>query len=69
MAQDNIAEIVGRAVIDEEFRKLLFSNPQEALKDYTLTDDETDALMKIKEEDLVDFGGKLDKRITKSKIW
>ena len=69
MTEDHVAQIIGRAVTDSKFRKLLFSNPEEALKAYNLTEDEKDALMKVKQEDLEDFGGKLDKRITKSKMW
>lgn len=69
MSEDHVARIIGRAVTDSKFRELLFSDAAEALKEYTLTDDEKEALMQIKQEDLEDFGGKLDKRITKSKMW
>ncbi|OQY26971.1 MAG: hypothetical protein B6243_13505 [Anaerolineaceae bacterium 4572_5.2] len=69
MSEDHVAMIIGRAVTDSAFRKALFANPKEALKEYDLTEDEKDALMQVKQEDLEDFGGKLDKRITKSKMW
>jgi len=69
MSHDNVAMIIGRAVMDPKFRKLLFSDPDAALEEYDLTDEETDALKQIKREDLEDFGGKLDDRITKSKMW
>jgi hypothetical protein len=69
MAEDHVAQIIGRAVTDAAFRELLFSDLEEALKEYVLTAEEKEALMQIKQEDLEEFGGKLDKRITKSKIW
>ena len=69
MSEDHVAIIIGRAVTDSAFREALFANPKEALKEYDLTEDEKDALMQVKQEDLEEFGGKLDKRITKSKMW
>jgi len=65
MSQDTISQIIGRAVTDAEFRKTLFSNPEQALEDYSLTDDEKEALTNLKQEDLEDFSTKLDSRITK----
>lgn len=69
MSEDHVAQIIGRAVTDSQFRDLLFTNPEEVLKEYKLSADEKEALMQIKKEDLEKFGGKLDKRITKSKMW
>ena len=69
MTEDHVSMIVGRAVTDSKFRELLLSNPEEALKDYELTEEEKEALLKIQKEDLEDFSGKLDDRITKSKMW
>jgi len=68
MSQQAVEQIVGRLVTDEKFRKLFFSNPEEALKGYDLTPDERKALLKIKAEDVEGFSGKLDKRITKGKM-
>lgn len=65
MSQDPVSQIIGRAVVDAEFRELLFSNPSQALQGYSLTDDEVDALKNLKQEDLEDFATKLDSRITK----
>jgi len=69
MSEDHVAQIIGRAVTDSAFREELFTNPEAALQSYDLSDDEKQALMQVKKEDLEDFGGKLDKRITKSKMW
>jgi hypothetical protein len=68
MSQQAVEQIVGRLVTDEKFRKLFFSNPEEALKGYDLTPEERKALLKIKAEDVEGFSGKLDKRITKGKM-
>jgi hypothetical protein len=65
MSQDAVSQIIGRAVIDTEFRNLLFSNPDQALEGIDLTDDEIDALKNLRQEDLEDFSTKLDSRITK----
>jgi hypothetical protein len=65
MSQDAVSQIIGRAVIDTEFRNLLFSNPDQALEGHDLTDDEIDALKNLRQEDLEDFSTKLDSRITK----
>lgn len=65
MTQDAIPQIIGRAVTDAEFRTLLFSNPDQALQGYDLSDDEVEALKSLKREDLEDFSTKLDSRITK----
>ncbi len=68
MTQDTVAQIISRAVTDAEFRRLLLSNPDEALQDYDLSGDEIDALTNLEEEDLEDFSTKLDSRITK-RVW
>lgn len=65
MSQDAVSQIIGRAVTDTEFRQLLFSDPEQALQGYDLTDDEKEALEDLKQEDLEDFSTKLDSRITK----
>jgi hypothetical protein len=65
MSQDAVSQIIGRAVTDADFRETLFSNPEQALEDYDLTDDEQEALKNLKQEDLEDFSTKLDSRITK----
>ena len=65
MSQDAVSQIIGRAVTDAEYRQLLFSNPEQALQGYDLTDEEKEALENLEQEDLEDFSTKLDARITK----
>ena len=65
MSQDSVSQIIGRAVTDAEFRKTLFSDPEQAFQGYDLTEDDKEALKNLKQEDLEDFSTKLDSRITK----
>jgi hypothetical protein len=65
VSQDAVSQIIGRAVVDAEFRESLFSNPDQALESYDLTHDEVEALKNLQQEDLEDFSTKLDSRITK----
>jgi hypothetical protein len=69
MAEDHVSIIIGRAVTDSKFRALLLTDPEKALEEYDLTEEEKESLQKIKKDDLEDFSGKLDDRITKSKMW
>ncbi len=65
MSQNAVSQIIGRAVTDADFRETLFSNPEQALQGYDLTEDDKEALKNLKQEDLEDFSTKLDSRITK----
>ena len=69
MPQNAVETIIGRAVTDLQFRDLLFADPKTALAEYTLTDEEREALMKMKQEDVEAFANKLDERITKTRWW
>ena len=40
MSHKDVEQIVSRAVVDEQFRELLFASPNEALAGHDLTDDE-----------------------------
>lgn len=68
MTQQAVESIIGKAVMDGEFREVLFANPDEALADYSLTDEETAALMSVDAETLESFAGALDDRISRSVI-
>jgi hypothetical protein len=47
MTQRELEAVIGRAVIDEEFRLLLFADPNAALAGYELTEKEVVALKKL----------------------
>ena len=47
MSQDGIKQVIGRAVVDAEFKNLLFSNSAEALKGFDLTAEEAAGISKM----------------------
>ena len=63
-----IKQIIEKAIADEAFRKLLFSNPEKALAGYDLTAEEKETLSNLDEGSLDDFAGGLGDRTTKG-IW
>ncbi len=50
MSKENVQTIIGRAILESEYRKLLFSDPGKALEDYELTGEETQALKSLDPE-------------------
>ncbi|MBN1873526.1 MAG: Franean1_4349 family RiPP [Anaerolineae bacterium] len=68
MSKEVVQMVIGRAVTEPAFRKQLFTNPERALKNYDLTQEEIAALKTINAEHLENFVGGLDERISKGKI-
>ncbi|ABY36519.1 MULTISPECIES: Franean1_4349 family RiPP [Chloroflexus] len=66
MSQSAVEQIIGRAVIDAEFREKLIADARAACAGYDLTDEELEALERLDAESLQSFAGKLDPRLTKS---
>jgi hypothetical protein len=66
MSQRELEAVIGRAVLDEAFRHLLFAEPEAALTGYRLSSRERAALRSMDAESLEDWGGKLGKRIRKA---
>lgn len=50
MSAEAVTRIIGRALVDPEYRTLLFDDPPAALAEYTLTAEETTALQNIASE-------------------
>lgn len=65
MSKESVEAIVGKAVLDSQFREALFANPEEVLADYELTEEEVAALRAIDFETMESFAGTLDERISK----
>lgn len=65
MSQEALLEIVERAMKDEPFRNLLFTNPEKALAGYDLSDEERELLSNLNEDNFDDFAGGLGDRSTK----
>ena len=69
MSKQAVEAIIGKAVIDAEFREALFANPDGVLAEYDLTDEETVALKAIDFETMESFAGTLDERISKMGVF
>lgn len=52
MSQRELEAVISRAIVDQEFRVELFSNPAAALAGYDLTEAETAALRTVDAESL-----------------
>lgn len=52
MLRQTLEAIVGRAILDEEFRLALFADPEAALIEYELTEEELTTLKKMDAESL-----------------
>jgi hypothetical protein len=52
MSRRALEAVIGRAILDEEFRLALFADPEAALVGYDLTADELAALKKVDAESL-----------------
>ena len=68
MSKEAVEAIVGKAVVDSQFREALFADPDEALGGYDLTQEEVAALKAIDAETMESFAGTLDERISKAFI-
>lgn len=68
MSKQAVQNLIGRAVMDEAFRKLLFSEPDKAFEGYDLTEEEKTFLRELDADEVGSFAGKLDERITKVKM-
>jgi hypothetical protein len=66
MASQAIQTIIGRAVLEPEFRALLQRDPAAAVTEYHLSDDERATLLAIKPEDFDRLAGDLEKRLSRS---
>jgi hypothetical protein len=66
MSREAVEAIIGKAVLDSEFRKALFTSPDEALAGYDLTEQEMAGLKAIDAESIEALAGSLDERISKS---
>jgi hypothetical protein len=68
MSQSPLKEVIERAIDDANFRQLLFSNPNEALKGYSLSEEDRKKLSNLDENNFDDFAGPLTGRTTKGWI-
>ena len=68
MSKEAVEAIIGKAVLDGEFREALFADPEKVLAEYDLTEEEVAGLRAIDFETMESFAGTLDERISKMKL-
>jgi hypothetical protein len=68
MSKEALQAVIGKAVMDSEFREALFADPDKALEGHELTEGEVAALKAIDAETMESFAGSLDERISKMYI-
>ena len=68
MGTEAIKAIILRAMNEPEFRQLLLTVPNEALRGYDLSPDEHEALSSLSHESLDEMSGGLEERISRSLI-
>ena len=66
MSEEVVQFIIGRAVTDPEFRELLFTNPDEALEGYELSEEEAESLKQIDKDKLEAGLGEMEDRISRA---
>ena len=63
MTQRELEAVIGRAILDQEFRMALFADPTAALAGYELTEAEVAALRSVDAESLDACGNWLTRRV------
>lgn len=61
MSHRGLQNLIGRAIVDRNFRdRLLDKDREQALADFNLTDDELSVVSSIEAQSFEDFAGELD---------
>lgn len=68
MSAENLEKIVERAVEDAVFRDLLFSNPDQAIEGYELTEQEILILKSLAREKFDAGARELEERVSKNRL-
>ncbi len=66
MSKENVQTIIGRAILEPDFRTLLFTEPAKALEGSELTAEETSSLKNLNRENFDQAAGEVEERISKS---
>jgi hypothetical protein len=66
MSEEAINEVIRRALVDDEFRSQLFSDPEAALSGYDLTEEERASLSAMQEQAFDAFASEIEERISRS---
>ncbi len=65
----NVEQVIRKAVVDAEFRGILFSDPDKALAGYNLTDEEATKLRGLEPSFFEGDTGDLEERISRSGLF
>ena len=68
MSADGVKQVIGRAVVDEEFRTLLFDKPIEALGGFDLTDEERTRLQTLTRDEFDKVAGDVEERVSRAGV-
>ena len=63
MSQESVELAIGKAILNAEFRDLLFAKPQEALSGFNLTAAEKRGLLRVDSETLEWLARTLEQRV------
>ncbi|MDE3088221.1 MAG: Franean1_4349 family RiPP [Chloroflexota bacterium] len=68
MSETILSEIIGRAIVDPDFRRELLADPTTALSDFPLTLEEQQALSRCQANDLEQFAQRMYDWFTASEL-
>jgi len=66
MSAESLEKIIGKAVVDGEYRELLFSEPDKALEGYELSEEESAALKGLEREKFNTAATEIEERISRA---
>lgn len=66
MSQDSIEHVIGKALLDADFRDMLLANPEQALSAFALTESEKKYLKRVDAETLDELAALL---AAKDHLW
>ena len=68
MSSQSVKQLIGHALIEPEFRQLLFTDPAQALKGYELTEAEKNLFKDMPREKFESLAGELGERISRAGV-
>jgi len=68
MSKEAVESVIGKAILDAEFRKALFADPEKALAGFDLSETEKAQLKGLDSETLDAMGNTLDARVSKLSV-
>lgn len=66
MSAESVEQVIEKAIVDGEYRELLFSDPDKALEGFELTEEENTALRGIEREKLDSVVTEIEERISRA---